>query len=55
MDRGAFGSELDGNPAEQRAIWSREDPRFSGPRLHPSSTIILHCGMLILKCILVLL
>ena len=30
MERGALGSELDGNPAEWRAIWSREDPRFLG-------------------------
>ena len=28
MKRGTLGSELDGNPAERRAIWSREDFRF---------------------------
>ena len=28
MEREALGSELDGNPAERRAIWSREDFRF---------------------------
>ena len=28
MERGALNSELDGNPAERRATWSREDPRF---------------------------
>ena len=28
MERGALGSELHGNPAERRAIWSREDSRF---------------------------
>ena len=28
MERGALGSELDGNSTERRAIWSREDPRF---------------------------
>ena len=28
MKRGALGSELDGNSAERRATWSREDPRF---------------------------
>ena len=41
MERGELGSELDGNPAERRAIWSREDTRFSGPLLHPSSTTTL--------------
>ena len=52
MKRGAFGSKLDGNPAERRAIWSREDPRFLG------IVFLLHrlqYGMLILKCTLVLL
>ena len=48
MERGALGSELDGNPADRRAIWSREDPRFSGYRIHPSSTTTL-CT-LVLKC-----
>ena len=28
MERGAPSSELDGNPMERRAIWSREDSRF---------------------------
>ena len=28
MERGALGSELDGNSAEWRAIRSPEDPRF---------------------------
>ena len=28
MERGALGSELDGNSVERRATWSREDPRF---------------------------
>ena len=28
MGRGALDSKLDGNPAERRAIWSREDSRF---------------------------
>ena len=49
MERGALGSELDGNPAEQRAIWSREDPRFLG------TLFVLHrlqCGMLILSVLL---
>ena len=42
MERGALGSELDGNPAERRAIWSREDSRFVG------TVVTLHrqqCGM----------
>ena len=47
MERGALGSELDGNSAKRRAIWSQEDSRFlnvfmaSTPSLNP-----LHCGML---------
>ena len=41
MERGALGSELDDNPAERRAIWSRQDSSFSGYRLHPSSTTTL--------------
>ena len=41
MERGALGSELDGNPTERRAIWSCEDLRFSEHRLHPSSTTTL--------------
>ena len=41
MERGALGNKLEGNPAERRAIWSREDPRFSGHRFHPSSTTTL--------------
>ena len=41
MERGVLGSELDGNPMERRAIWSREDPRYSGHRIHPSSTSTL--------------
>ena len=45
MERGALDSELDGNPAERRAIWSREDSRFLGTvfTLHR-----LQYGMLIL-------
>ena len=44
MERGALGTELDGNPAERRTIWSREDLRFLGTvfTLHR-----LQCGMLI--------
>ena len=40
IEREAFGSKLDGNPAEWRAIWSREDSRFwtSWPA-HPFFTI----------------
>ena len=55
MKQGALGSELDVNPAERRAIWSREDSRFldffmaSTPFLHR-----LEYSMLILKCTLVL-
>ena len=30
MERAALGSELDGNPAERRAIGSQGDPRFLG-------------------------
>ena len=41
MERGTLRSELDGNPAERRAIWSREDPRVSGHRLRSSPTTIL--------------
>ena len=46
MERGVLGSELDGNPAERRAISSREDPRFLGTvfTLHR-----LQCGMLVLS------
>ena len=46
MERGALGSNLDGNPVEWRAIWSREDPRFLGTifTLHR-----LQCGVLILS------
>ena len=36
MERGALGSELDGQSAERRAIWSREDPRVLDT-VHPSS------------------
>ena len=38
-----LGSELDGNPAEPRAIWSREDPRFLGTvsTLHRLQYVIL--------------
>ena len=46
MDQGVLGSELDGNPAERRAVMSREDPRFLG------TVFILHrlqCFMLILS------
>ena len=45
MKRGALGSELDGNPAERRAIWSRENTRFLGTvfTLHR-----LQCGTLVL-------
>ena len=32
-ERGTLGSELDGNPAEQRAIWSWH-------RRHPSPTTV---------------
>ena len=46
MKRGALGSELDGNPAERRAVWSREDPRFLGTAL---TLRRLQCGMLILS------
>ena len=28
MEQGALGSELDGNAAKRRAIWSRGDSRF---------------------------
>ena len=52
MKRGALGSKLNGYHAERRVIWNREDPRFLG------TVFILHrlqCGMLILKCNLVLL
>ena len=41
MERRALRSELDGNSAERRAIWSHADPRFSGHRLHSSPTTIL--------------
>ena len=50
MERGALGSELDGNPAERRVIWSREDSRF--PDVFTSSTPFSnykHCGMLSLE------
>ena len=51
MKRGALGSELDGNPAERRAIWSRKDPHFSGHRLHPSSaTTLLYADFLVYPC-----
>ena len=53
MERDALRSELDGNPAEWRAIWSREDPRFLGTVF--ALLQLLHCGMLILKCTLALL
>ena len=39
--------KLDGNPAERRAIWSREDSRFLDTFM--VSTLffnLLHCGML---------
>ena len=36
MERGALGSELDGNSTERRAIGSREDPRFLDT-VYPSS------------------
>ena len=37
MERRTLGSELDGNPAERRAIWSRENSRFW--RLHGQHTL----------------
>ena len=46
MERGALGSELDGNPAERRAIWSREDPCFLGTIFTRHR---LQCGVLILS------
>ena len=47
MERGALGSELDGNPAERLVTWSREDSRFLD--VFTASTpffTLLHCGML---------
>ena len=43
MERAALGSELDGNPVERRAIWSREDSRFLGSVF---TLRRLQCGML---------
>ena len=56
MERGALGSKIDGNPAERRAILSREDSRFLD--VFMASTPFLHrlqYGMLFLKFTLVLL
>ena len=43
MKRGALRSELDGNPAEWRAIWSREDPCFMGTILTLFSPCMYVC------------
>ena len=51
MERGALGNELDGNPAERLAIWSRENPRFLGTVF---TLLQLQYDKLILKCTLVL-
>ena len=46
MERGAPGSELGGNPAEQRAIWSREDSRFRDVFMANTPFFnLLHCGI----------
>ena len=47
MGQGALGSELDGNPAERRAIWNQEDSRFwtSSWPAHSFSNY-KHCDML---------
>ena len=47
MERGALGSELDGNPAERSAIWSREHFRFLDVFMASIPFFnLLHCGML---------
>ena len=47
MERGGLGSELDGNPAEQRAIWSRDDSRFLGVFMASTPFFSpIHCGLL---------
>ena len=47
MVRGALGSELDGNLAERRAIWSREDSRFLDVFMASTPFFnLLQCGML---------
>ena len=52
MERGAPGSELDGYPAERRAIWSREDSHFLDVFIVSTPFFnLLRCGMLNLKSI----
>ena len=47
MERGALGSELDGNPVERRVLWSREDSRFLDVFVASTPFFNLqHCGML---------
>ena len=47
MERGALGSEIDGNPAVRRMIWSQEDLRFLNVFMASTYLVqILHCGML---------
>ena len=47
MERGALGSELDGNLAERLAIWSREYSRFVDVFMASTPFFkLLHCGML---------
>ena len=47
MEREALGSELDGNPAERRAIWSREDSHFLDVFMSSTPFFnLLHCRLL---------
>ena len=47
MERESLGSDLDGNPVERRAIWSREDSRFLDAFMASTPfSNLLHCSML---------
>ena len=51
MQRGALGSELDGNSTERRAIWSREDPSLLNTvdMVNPSFSNYKNCGIVLIS------
>ena len=47
MERGALGSELDGNSVKRRTIWSRDGSRFLDVFMASTPFFnLLHCDIL---------